>query len=467
VKVMVVGAGYVGLVTGACLAWLDHDVTLVENDAAKRALLEAGQCPIHEPGLPELLGETMAAGHLRVVASLDTAPMAPDVVFIAVGTPPQPSGEPDLTALESVARGIGQHLDSDAGILVVNKSTVPIGSGNWVEMLVEEGLKARAVMAGDDPGKGSMAGHRFLVASNPEFLREGSAIGDTLHPDRIVVGAGDERAFAILRQLYRPILDQEFPVPAGLGLARHGHPVPLVETDLASAELVKYAANAFLATKISFINEMASLAEKVGADITEVARGIGLDARIGPRFLQAGIGWGGSCFRKDVMALQATAREYGVPTRLLEATVEVNEHQRHVVLVKLQEHLKILKGRTIGLLGLAFKPDTDDLRDAPSRAIAMQLLKAGARVRVHDPVAMPQARQQWTEMDLGFADDPLDLAEGCDALVLVTEWAPYRKLDLVAVAARMRGRLLVDGRNVLERQRTEEAGLILVGVGRG
>ena len=463
-KVAVVGAGYVGLVTGACLAWLEHDVILVENDPEKCAAIAAGQCPIHEPGLPELLGETLATGNLRIVSSLEQIPSAPDVVFIAVGTPPLPSGEPDLSALESVARGIGQHLDPEAGILVVNKSTVPIGSGNWVEMLIEEGLSKRSVVAGRAAER---KGHKFLVASNPEFLREGSAIGDTLHPDRIVTGAGDARAFAILRQLYRPILEQDFPVPPALGLSSQGHPVPLVETDLASAELVKYAANAFLATKISFINEMAAMAEKVGADITEVARGIGLDARIGPRFLQAGIGWGGSCFRKDVQALQATAREYGVQTRLLEATVAVNDHQRHVVLIKLQEHLKILKGRTIGLLGLAFKPDTDDLRDAPSHTIALQLLKAGARVRVHDPVAMAQARRQWTDLDLIYTEDPLELAEGCDALVLVTEWATYRKLDLAALASRMRGRVLVDGRNVLELQRARDAGLQLVGVGRG
>ncbi|MEB3299787.1 MAG: UDP-glucose/GDP-mannose dehydrogenase family protein [Candidatus Sericytochromatia bacterium] len=466
-NVTVVGAGYVGLVTGACLAWLDHHVTLVESDAGKRESLAAGRCPIYEPGLAELLAETMAAGRLQVVASLEDSPHAPEVVFIAVGTPPLPSGDPDLSALEAVARGIGRHLDASAGVLVVNKSTVPIGSGNWVGMLVEEGVAAREVAVGARLTSSLPPTHGFLVASNPEFLREGSAIGDTLHPDRIVVGASDSRAYDIMRQLYRPILDQDFPVPPSLGGQGPGRPVPLVETDLASAELVKYAANAFLATKISFINEMAGLAEKVGADIVEVALGIGLDARIGPRFLQAGIGWGGSCFRKDVLALQSTAREYQVQTRLLEAAVAVNDQQRHVVLTKLQDGLKILKGRTIGLLGLSFKPDTDDLRDAPSHTIASQLLRAGARVRVHDPVAMTQARRQWPDLDMVYAEDPVELADGCDALVLVTEWAAYRRLDLGSLAVRMRGRLLVDGRNVIERTRAEAAGLQLVGIGRG
>lgn len=379
------------------------------------------------------------------------------IVFIAVGTPALPDGSPDLSQLEKAAWSIGLHLGEEFTV-IVNKSTVPVGSGNWVESLVREAHRSR---------NGRSADGHFAVASNPEFLREGSALRDTLYPDRVVVGAEVPRALEVLYTLHRPILEQTFPAPVFLPRPEGLGAVPFVATDLASAELIKYAANAFLALKISFINEIAALAEKVGADVTQVARGIGLDARIGTRFLQAGIGWGGSCFGKDTAALLATAREYGLAMPVVEAVRRVNFRQRERAVERLLEELKILKGKTIGLLGLAFKPHTDDLRDAPSLDIAQRLRARGAWVRVHDPVALNRARRECPDLQVQYCERAEDVFDGADAVVLVTEWPEYRELPWERLAALMRVPLVFDGRNFLDPERLARAGFrhLRIGVG--
>lgn len=467
-KVCVIGTGYVGLVTGTCLAYLAHSVVCVDNNSQKIAMLEAGNSPIYEPGLEDLLALGITQGTLTFTMDLAEAVRSSDVVFIAVGTPPLPSGEPDLQYVEAVARSIGAAVDDDKVRVVVNKSTVPIGSGNWVEMLVEDGATVhRPVPAGtgalETPGPQVP---KFLVASNPEFLREGSAIGDTLYPDRIVIGAQVPEAVSILRELYAPLLDQSFDAPAVAARPDGMRSVPLVSTDLASAEMIKYAANAFLATKISFINEVANLCEKVGADVTQVAKGIGLDTRIGNRFLNAGAGWGGSCFGKDVSALIAIGREYQYEMELLKATVSVNAHQRQRLIQKLQEALKILKGKTIGILGLAFKPNTDDLRDAPALDVARNLIKMGSRVKAYDPIAMPHCREQHADLDIHYAETIEELAVGCDALVLMTEWEEFKALDLTVVRGLVRTPVLLDARNVLSPAVCRDFGFQYMGVGR-
>jgi UDPglucose 6-dehydrogenase len=304
------------------------------------------------------------------------------------------------------------------------------------------------------------------VASNPEFLREGSAIADTFYPDRIVVGANDNYATERLRALYEPIIEQTFSEPSSAARPSGFTAVPVVTTDLASAEMIKYAANAFLATKISFANEIANICERVGADIKEVVRGFGLDSRIGPKFLNAGVGWGGSCFGKDVSALIDIAKEYGYDPELLSSTVSVNKRQRSIPVQKLQESLKIIKGKTIGLLGLAFKPETDDLRDAPALEIARQLLEMGARIKVYDPIAAQACRNQQPDLKVEYADNALSLAEDCDALVIVTEWEEFRHLDLIGISEVMKGKVLIDGRNILDPQAVEAAGFKYRGIGR-
>lgn len=478
--VCVIGTGYVGLVTGTCLAWLGRSVTCIDIDERKIGMLREGRAPIYEPGLEPLIASSIQRGNLRFTTDLAEGVRAAEVIFIAVGTPPQASGKPDLSAVEAVARAVGQALDGERRRIIVNKSTVPIGSGNWVEMLVKEGLaenpafrreleaavQSRPVSTSSRPLPGVKAEEFFLVASNPEFLREGTAILDTFYPDRIVIGATDDYAAERLRALYEPIIEQTFTPPPAVPRPADCTAVPVVTTDLASAEMIKYAANAFLATKISFANEIANICERVGADIREVVRGFGLDNRIGPRFLNAGIGWGGSCFGKDVAALIDIANEYNYEPPMLRATVEVNRRQRQVAVQKLQETLKILKGRTIGLLGLAFKPETDDLRDAPALEIAGQLLAMGARVKAYDPVAAPACRAQYPELKIEYSPDPVTLAEECDALVVVTEWDEFRRLDLEAIGAVMHTKVIVDGRNILDREAVEAAGFKYRGIGR-
>jgi UDPglucose 6-dehydrogenase len=451
-KVSIIGTGYVGLTTGVCLGFLGHKVTCIDTDEKKIDLLRAGKTPIFEPFLSELMAA--AQPNLQFCTEYAGAVKDADVIFIAVGTPPSPDGSPDLRYLSEAARGIGKHYDGDF-LVVVNKSTVPIGSGNWVGSLVRESFEQQ---------HGHKANGHFSVASNPEFLREGSALHDSLYPDRVVIGSDNDRALEVLYSLYRPILDQTFAPPPYLPRPEELGAVPLISTDLASAELIKYAANAFLATKISYINEIGQLAEKVGADISQVAKGIGLDARIGTRFLQAGIGWGGSCFGKDTSALVATAREYNIGMPIVEAAREVNRRQRERVVEKLLGELKILKGRTIGLLGLAFKPNTDDLREAPAIDIARKLVERGCKVKLHDPVALERFRQEYPDLAQFGCETADDVFEDADALVLVTEWQQYLELDWEALAGRMRSRIVLDGRNALDRGRLTRFGYKYLGI---
>ena len=451
-KVSIIGAGYVGLTTGVCLAFLGHKVTCLDSDEAKIDTLRSGRTPIYEPWLEDLLA--LAQPNLCFSTSYAQSIPGAEVVFIAVGTPPLAGGSPDLSYLLSAAQSVGEHLNG-AFTVVVNKSTVPIGSGNWVESILRESYEQHHTNPSD--------GH-FAVASNPEFLREGSALHDSLYPDRVVIGADEPRALELLYTLYRPVLDQTFPAPTFLPRPEGLGAVPLISTQLASAELIKYAANAFLALKISYINEIGRLAERVGADITQVANGIGLDARIGTRFLQAGIGWGGSCFGKDTAALISTAAEYGLTMPIVQAAREINHRQRMHVIEKLLAELKILKGRTIGLLGVAFKPHTDDLREAPAIEIARELTERGAKVRAHDPVALPRARREYSDSEIVFCDDPGEVAKNSDALVLVTEWPQYRDLPWEDLAREMRYPLVLDGRQFLDRTRLARAGFHYVGI---
>ena len=444
----VVGAGYVGLATAACLAHIGNRVTLMDSDAGRVAGLRRGGLPIFEPDLEEFLyGD---AGRVGFTTELETVVREADVVFIAVGTPQAEDGSADLSGVGAVARGIGRALAGrrrGRPLVVVNKSTVPVGGGDYVSGRIREGAEEGGV------------GDGFAVASNPEFLREGSAVHDSLFPDRIVVGAESDEALGVLRTLYGPIVSQSF--STGLD-PRPRVAVPFVVTDLASAEMIKYAANAFLATKVSFINEISNLCELTGADVTSVAAGIGLDERIGPRFLNAGIGWGGACLPKDVSALRAIARERGYEPSLLDAAVAVNERQRRRVVSKLLRDLGTLEGKRIALLGLAFKPNTDDLREAPSLEIAAALASLGARVAAYDPVAGRGP------VPLEVVSDPYEALGGAHAAVLVTEWREIRALDLRRAASLMEApKLFVDGRNAVDPRAARGAGLLYRGFGRG
>ena len=456
-RITVIGTGYVGTVTGACLAFLGHRVTCVDTDVSKIACLQSGKSPIYEPHLEDVLRLASQHGGIDFSTTLAGPQAESDVIFIAVGTPPKSDGQPDLESLEAAARSIGACLSPTRFHVVVNKSTVPVGSGNLVEALVREGIEAQS---------GDCRAIRFGVASNPEFLREGSAVADSLYPDRIVVGASTPETIDVMRRLYEPLVLQNFPPPPGLPRPAALCQVPLHLTSLTSAEMIKYACNAFLAMKIGFANEIANICERVGAEATEVMAGIGLDSRIGSRFLNPGVGWGGSCFGKDIRALQHTAREYGYQSLLLNATLEVNAAQRRMVIQKLQEKLFILKGRTIAVLGLAFKPDTDDLRDAPSLHIIQQLLQAGARVKAYDPIAMDACRALRPDLKIRYTDSPYAAAEGADALVVITEWSRFQDLDLAALAKCMATAILVDGRNIFHPEAATAAGFDYTGIGR-
>jgi UDPglucose 6-dehydrogenase len=430
----------------------------LDEDEGRVAGLAEGWIPIYEPGLQELVEGSVRGKRLSFTGQEGLVELVgeADILFIAVGTPQNGDGSADLSSVAAVARGIGRALaeaDREFPLVVVNKSTVPVGSGDYVSMLIRDGV--------EQAGGGEAA---FLVASNPEFLREGSALYDSLFPDRIVVGADSREAMDTLRALYEPIIEQSFPTELD---PRPKVAVPFVTTDLASAEMIKYAANAFLATKISFINEISNLCELVGADVGNVAYGIGLDERIGPRFLSAGIGWGGSCFPKDVAALRSIAREYdGYQPVLLDATVAVNERQRKRVISKLQRDLHTLKGKRIALLGLSFKPNTDDLREAPSLEIARLLDSLGSRVVGYDPVAGEAAAERLPSLKVVF--DPYEAFEGAHAAVLVTEWDEFRTLDLQRAAGLMEEpKVFVDGRNALDPAATLGAGLSYRCFGRG
>ena len=462
-RVCVIGTGYVGLVTGACLAHIGHDVICVDNNEEKVKLMKSGQSPIFEPGLSEIIQSAIQTEKIHFTSDLAAGVAHGEVLFIAVGTPPLPTGESDTRYVEAVARGIGENLNGGYKV-IVNKSTVPIGSGDWVRMLVLDGTAERQktlVTAGgvSSDEKLPEVAAQFDVISNPEFLREGSAVHDTFNPDRIVLGGNSQRAVASMRQLYAPIVERKYALDQSLP------PVPILATDLSSAEMIKYAANAFLATKISFINEVANICDRVGADVTQVAKGIGLDSRIGNKFLQAGIGWGGSCFPKDVSALVHTADDYGYEAQLLKAAVSVNERQRLIALEKLQKVLKILKGKTVGLLGLTFKPDTDDLRDAPALNLIEQLNRLGAKVKAYDPIVSQTGLRHGLSGVL-VETDAERLADGCDALVLVTEWQQFSTLDYVKMAKLMAHPVIIDGRNFLDPEAMIRAGFQYVGVGR-
>ena len=453
-NITIIGTGYVGLTTGVALAYLGNRVTCLDVDESKLKTLRGGKAPLYEPFLEEMMA--LARENLAYSSSYAESLPGADIVFIAVGTPSAAGGGPDLQYLRAAAEGVGRHL-GDRFTVVINKSTVPIGSSNWVETLVADAFAS----AHQEKPNG-----RFAVASNPEFLREGSGLHDTLYPDRIVIGSESPRALEMLHALYKPVIEQTFTAPNFLPRPEGLAAVPLITADLASAELIKYAANAFLALKISYINEIAQLAEKVGADIGQVAKGIGLDSRIGTRFLQAGIGWGGSCFAKDTSALIATAHEYGLSMPIVEAAREMNSMQRGRVVEKLLGELKILKGRTIGLLGLAFKAHTDDLRDAPALEIARQLLERGAKVKAHDPIAASRARSEHPDLDLVYCSSAEEVLADSDAVVLLTEWPEYRELPWEERKASMRHPFVLDGRNYLDRERLLKAGYRYAGFGR-
>ncbi|HZG38713.1 MAG TPA: UDP-glucose/GDP-mannose dehydrogenase family protein [Nodosilinea sp.] len=461
-RVCVIGTGYVGLVTGVCLAHVGHDVVCIDVNEEKVKLMQSGQSPIFEPGLSELMKSSMATGHLQFSTDLKAGVEHGEVLFIAVGTPALPTGESDTRYVEAVAKGIGTHLNGGYKV-IVNKSTVPIGSGDWVRMIVLDGVAERQrelVPAGGIPETiHPEVAADFDVVSNPEFLREGSAVYDTFNPDRIVLGSNSPRAITMMKELYTPIVERRFAEDANAA------PVPVLVTDISSAEMVKYASNAFLATKISFINEVANICDRVGADVTQVAQGIGLDSRIGKKFLQAGIGWGGSCFPKDVSALIHTADDYGYEAQLLKAAVDVNNRQRQITLEKLQQVLKILKGKTVGLLGLTFKPDTDDLRDAPSLILIEQLNRLGAKVKAYDPIVSQSGLRHGLTGVIVETDATL-LADNCDALVLVTDWQQFQELDYANMAQRMNSPIVIDGRNFLDRETLVRAGFQYFGIGR-
>ena len=462
-RVCVIGTGYVGLVTGACLAHIGHQVICVDNNEEKVKLMKAGRSPIFEPGLSEIMQSAIESGNIEFTTDLGAGVTHGEILFIAVGTPPLPTGESDTRYVEAVARGIGTHLNGGYKVLV-NKSTVPIGSGDWVRMIVVDGVAERQkvlVSAG-----GSSSGEAVLeklpafdVVSNPEFLREGSAVYDTFNPDRIVLGSNNPKAIAMMKELYAPIVERKFAADQSLP------PVPILVTDISSAEMIKYAANAFLATKISFINEVANICDRVGADVTQVAKGIGLDSRIGNKFLQAGIGWGGSCFPKDVSALVHTADDYGYEAQLLKSAVSVNERQRLIAVEKLQQVLKILKGKTVGLLGLTFKPDTDDMRDAPALNLIENLNRLGAKVKAYDPLVSQSGLRDGLS-GVVVETDPERLADGCDALVLVTDWQQFQNLDYRKMATLMNNPVMIDGRNFLDPKELQLAGFYYVGIGR-
>lgn len=452
-KVTIIGAGYVGLTTAIGLAMADNNVTCIEKDPHKLTLLSQGKPPIKERYMDDLLAQV--AGEMNFVASVDHHLGDSEVIMIAVGTPATDNGEANIVHVEEAARQAALGMLPDKEYTLVVKSTVPIGTNRRVAHVVDKTLARRGVSA------------RVQLASNPEFLREGTAITDMLYPERIVVGTESPDAAAKLRQLYDPILTRSFTQPANLIEFSERSLPEFIVTDTATAEMIKYAANAFLALKVSFINEIAGFCECVGADIKEVARGIGSDSRIGHQFLAAGLGWGGSCLPKDTAALLAVASEHGYQMPIVQAARAVNARQRQTVIDRLQQALRGLRGRTIGILGVAFKPNTDDVRESPALDIVRGLLDRGAQVRVHDPLALDNARQLLDHPDVEFVTDPYDLAAGCDGLLLATDWSEYRTLDLHHLASRMHTRVLVDGRNLFDPDRAIEAGFTYIGIGRG
>jgi UDPglucose 6-dehydrogenase len=430
--IAVIGTGYVGLVTGACFAEFGVEVTCVDVDTQKVENLNKGIIPIYEPGLDKIVEKNAAAGRLHFTTDITNAVEQAQVVFLAVGTPPQADGTPDMSYYRQAALDVAQSMNGYK--VLVTKSTVPVGTGKWLREFVAANLNAAT---------------EFGVASNPEFLREGAAIQDFMRPDRVVIGSNEERAIEIMKELYRPLYLIETPV---------------VITSLEAAELIKYAANAFLATKITFINEVANLCDAIGCDVHDVARGMGMDNRIGRKFLHPGPGYGGSCFPKDTRALTTVADQFGVETRIVDAVIEANERQRDAMIPKIEKLVGDLKGKHIGVLGLSFKPETDDMRESPATDIIKALVSRGATVKAYDPVAMPEARHYLPDID--YAVDEYDAISGADALVIVTEWNQFRALDMEKVKELLRSPKIADLRNIYEPQDMRELGFEYVGVGR-
>ena len=431
-KICVVGSGYVGLVTGACLADFGMHVLGVDKDETKVAALCRGEIPIYEPGLDALVAKNTHAGRLSFSTEVGPAIEEAEAVFIAVGTPPLPDGSADLSYIRAVATSIGEHLNGFK--VIITKSTVPIGTGQMIGGIVRQKAGAKA---------------DFAVVSNPEFLREGSAIEDFMRPDRVVIGSNDPRAIEVMRNIYAPL------EAAG---------VPFVITNVESAELIKYASNGFLATKISFINEVASLCEALGADVEVVARGMGLDGRIGPRFLHTGPGFGGSCFPKDTRAVAQIAREQGLSFRIIEAVLEVNEATKRRMVDKIEGAMGSVAGKTVAILGLAFKPDTDDIRESPALEVVAGLKAKGAALRAFDPAAMTAFKD--LHPDLTYCADPYEAATGADALVIVTEWNEFRALELDELKGRLKAPLIIDLRNLYPPEKAAAAGFHYVSIGR-
>jgi UDPglucose 6-dehydrogenase len=448
-QVAIVGSGYVGLVAGACFADLGHQVILVDNDQAKLAALNAGEVPIHEKFLPELLKRHR--GHnLKFSDDLPQAVRASQAIFVAVGTPPTEQGEADLSYVESVARSVSGAINGYK--VIVEKSTVPVYTSDWVRKII-----LRNAAAPDS----------FDIASNPEFLREGTAVTDFLYPDRIVVGADNERCAAVLREIYAPLTDGSYysrknAIP---GPDRAQIPPPLIVTSAKSAELIKHASNAFLAMKISFINAVASICESVGANVQQVCQGIGTDSRIGPRFLNPGIGYGGSCFPKDLMAFRAVARECGYEFRLLDEVMRINEDQRQRFLRKVRTALWTLRGKRLGVLGLAFKGGTDDIRESPAMMLVQSLLQEGCQIATYDPAATERAREV-LKSSTEFVSDAYEAASGADALLILTEWEEFGALDLDRLHKQMKYPIVIDGRNLYDPDDMAARGFTYYSVGR-
>jgi UDPglucose 6-dehydrogenase len=432
VEIAVVGTGYVGLVTGAGLADFGNEVVCVDIDVKKIEALRRGEIPIYEPGLDTLVNKNVNEGRLKFTTEMAEAVQKSRAIFIAVGTPPRPDGSADLRYVEDVARSIAKFMNGPK--LVITKSTVPIGTGKMIAKIIEE----------------SGTEHKASVVSNPEFLREGSAIEDFMRPDRVVIGASDEESADLMKDIYAPL---------------HSLEIPFVVTNVESSELIKYAANGFLATKITFINEIAVICEKVGANVHDVAIGMGLDSRIGPKFLQAGPGFGGSCFPKDTSAMADIARRIDYEFQIIEAVLRVNDDIKQRMVVKVVDALGgSVKGKTVGILGLAFKPETDDMRDSPTIPLITGLQKMGAKIRAYDPQAIENSRKIFN--DVTYCDDAYTTAEGSDALVIATEWNEFRALNLERIKAALRDPVIVDLRNVYDRQRMRREGFRYFSVGR-
>ena len=448
-RIAVVGSGYVGLVAGACFADMGHEVILVDNDQQKLAALRGGQVPIHERFLPELL-QRHRGKKLQFTDNLHEAASSSTAIFVAVGTPPTNSGDADLSYVESVAREISGGIDGYK--IVVEKSTVPVYTSEWVrKIILRNGAQADS----------------FDVASNPEFLREGTAVTDFLFPDRIVVGADTERCAAVLREIYAPLSDGSYyKQPDAIpGPDRAQIPPPIIVTSTKSAELIKHASNAFLAMKISFINAVASMCESVGANVQQVCQGIGSDSRIGPRFLNPGIGYGGSCFPKDLMAFRSVARDVGYDFRLLDEVMRINEEQRQRFLRKVRNALWTLRGKRLGVLGLAFKGGTDDIRESPAVLLVQSLIQEGCIVAAYDPAAMERAREV-LRSNVEFVNSPYEAAAGADALLILTEWEEFAALDLAQINSKLRYPIVIDGRNLYNPEIMAAHGFTYYSVGR-